>query len=218
MTMSVNMLASLTGFQWVFTLALLGTSVLLILIVLIQKGRGGGLASAFGGGGGGGAFGAKTGDMFTLATVVIAFVYLLLNVGGNYVFRPATTQTTNRVLQPAAPVGGAVPISADQGTAPTGTDTSSSQGAGSPDTGQPPAGEASPTDEALPAGQASPADEALPADQGAADASGDADPASSPDQPSGDQAGTDQTGTDQAGADQTGGEPQAETSEPESDS
>lgn len=69
-------------------LALFLVCLLLMGIVLIQKGRGGGLTAAFGGGGGGGAFGAKTGDVFTGITVVLAFVYLLLTVFGNFVLRP----------------------------------------------------------------------------------------------------------------------------------
>ena len=59
----------------------------LILIVLIQRGRGSGLAGAFGGGGGGGgAFGAKTGDVLTWITVVVAAVFLLLAVAANHAF------------------------------------------------------------------------------------------------------------------------------------
>lgn len=59
----------------------------LMLIVLIQRGRGGGLSGAFGGGGGGGgAFGAKTGDVFTWITVIVATVFVLLAVVSNFVF------------------------------------------------------------------------------------------------------------------------------------
>ena len=73
---------------WQFFLALLCISLCLfmILVILIQRGRGSGLAGAFGGGGGSSAFGAKTGDVLTWATVVIAFVFLLLTVVMNFKF------------------------------------------------------------------------------------------------------------------------------------
>ncbi len=60
--------------------------MLLMLVILLQKGRGGGLAGAFGGGGGSSAFGAKTGDVFTWITVVVAAVFILLAIGANFVF------------------------------------------------------------------------------------------------------------------------------------
>ncbi|MFG0330410.1 MAG: preprotein translocase subunit SecG [Phycisphaerales bacterium] len=58
-------------------------SVALILIILVQRPQGGGLSAAFGGGGGGGsqsAFGAKTGDVLTIATVAIFIAFLLIAV------------------------------------------------------------------------------------------------------------------------------------------
>lgn len=72
-----------SGLAWLMILV----CGLLMLIVLIQRGRGGGLSGAFGGGGGGGgAFGAKTGDVFTWITVIVALVFLLLTVVSNFVF------------------------------------------------------------------------------------------------------------------------------------
>ena len=66
--------------------ALIFVCLFLILVILLQKGRGGGLAGAFGGGGGSSAFGAKTGDVFTWITVVVAGVFLLLSVVANFAF------------------------------------------------------------------------------------------------------------------------------------
>lgn len=61
-------------------------SLLMIMIVLLQKGRGGGISAAFSGGGGGTAFGTKTGDVFTTATVVLFAIFLLMAIGLNYRF------------------------------------------------------------------------------------------------------------------------------------
>ena len=62
-------------------------AVLLILVILVQRGRGGGLVGAFGGPGGSSAFGAKTGDVFTVVTVVMAALFLI--IACLLVFRPA---------------------------------------------------------------------------------------------------------------------------------
>ena len=65
-------------------------SVALVLVILVQRPQGGGLASAFGGGGGTDtAFGGRTGDALTVATVAVFAVYLLLAIGLN-VFKPGT--------------------------------------------------------------------------------------------------------------------------------
>ncbi|GJM26800.1 MAG: hypothetical protein DHS20C16_32150 [Phycisphaerae bacterium] len=111
--MTVMLAASFS--QIVMGMALGFVCILLMMIILIQKGRGGGLASAFGGGGGGGgAFGAKTGDVFTGITVVLAFVFLLLTIFGNYVMRPEGINTAATTVRsspsgtaPSVPVSGA---------------------------------------------------------------------------------------------------------------
>lgn len=66
--------------------------VLMMLIILIQKPRGGGLSGAFGGAGGGtqAAFGAKTGDVLTLATIVFFVLYMFLAMGLTWATAPDT--------------------------------------------------------------------------------------------------------------------------------
>ena len=61
-------------------------AIVLILLILLQRGKGVGLAGAFGGAGGTTAFGAKTGDMLTWATIVGTAVLLTLTVVLNFVF------------------------------------------------------------------------------------------------------------------------------------
>ncbi|MCH7627871.1 MAG: preprotein translocase subunit SecG [Proteobacteria bacterium] len=78
----------MTGWQTIWALLALGICGLIILVILLQRGRGGGLAGAFGGGGSSSAFGAKTGDVFTIVTVVLATVFLVWFVVGNYAFIP----------------------------------------------------------------------------------------------------------------------------------
>jgi preprotein translocase subunit SecG len=65
--------------------------VLMVLVVLLQKGRGGGLGAALGGLGSS-AFGTKTGDMATVVTIILAFLFLTIAVGATYVFRPNEVQ------------------------------------------------------------------------------------------------------------------------------
>ena len=77
--------------------------ILLILVVLVQKGRGGGLAGAFGGAGGSSAFGTKTGDVFTIITVIMAAAFLILAIVLNYQFRGGI-QRTGLEEKPPAPM------------------------------------------------------------------------------------------------------------------
>jgi preprotein translocase subunit SecG len=82
------MLAAMTGFQFAFTLFYVIVCLLLIGVILLQKGRGGGIGSAFGGGATTSPFGAKTGDVFTWVTVVLAGLAILIAVLGNYILEP----------------------------------------------------------------------------------------------------------------------------------
>lgn len=80
------MLATMTWAQWLLAVALICICLFLMLVILLQRGRGGGVAGAFGGGGGSGAFGAKTGDVFTWITVVVAAIFVGLAVAANFAF------------------------------------------------------------------------------------------------------------------------------------
>ncbi len=93
--------------------------VLMILIVLIQRPQGGGLSGAFGSGSGGSgqtAFGTKTGDALTFATIGIFVTYLLLAVGLQFAARPdapargpAVIESSDRFPEDFAPPAGQVP-------------------------------------------------------------------------------------------------------------
>src|SRR5690606_11384838 len=76
-------------------------SLLLMLIVLIQRPQGGGLSGAFGAGAGSGqtAFGVKTGDALTWATIVGFALFLGMAVALNFAMRP---DDLNAATQPAA--------------------------------------------------------------------------------------------------------------------
>lgn len=85
--------------------------LIMILTVLIQKPQGGGLSGAFGSGAGSGqtAFGARTGDALTVATIAIFLIYLLAAIGLNYTVRPTIAApsevqaTTTEQTPPAVP-------------------------------------------------------------------------------------------------------------------
>jgi len=87
--------------QWAVALLVVGflfVSIVMILIVLIQRPSGGGLSGAFGAGGGGSAgqtaFGARTGDALTIATITIFILYLLAAIFLNYTIAPPSAIET----------------------------------------------------------------------------------------------------------------------------
>jgi preprotein translocase subunit SecG len=96
------------------TVLFIVVSVALVLVILVQRPQGGGLASAFGGGGGTDtAFGGRTGDALTVATVAVFSVYLLLAIGLNIFNRaPAKEEAPTAVSEtaPAAPAPQEVPM------------------------------------------------------------------------------------------------------------
>jgi preprotein translocase subunit SecG len=63
-------------------------ALILMGVILLQRGKGVGLAGAFGGAGGNSAFGAKTGDVLTWATIVLAIFFLIIACVLNFVFMP----------------------------------------------------------------------------------------------------------------------------------
>lgn len=121
------MLVTLGLSTWVVGLLValfLFVCILLILTVLIQRPQGGGLSGAFGSNSGSGqtAFGAKTGDALTIATIGMFVVYVVAAVGLNYAVRPsaAVVEEVPTVTNPAAPgatpaTPGATPV---EGTTP----------------------------------------------------------------------------------------------------
>src|SRR4051812_7622314 len=63
-------------------------SIFLVMVILVQRGRGGGLSGAFGSGGGSSsAFGTKTGDVFTILTVVTFVVFIVLAIVLSFQFK-----------------------------------------------------------------------------------------------------------------------------------
>jgi len=83
-------------------------SIVMILLVLIQRPQGGGLSGAFGAGGGGGgagqtAFGTKTGDVLTWATIGIFVCFLVFAIVLNFATRPVTASPTETLIN--APAG-----------------------------------------------------------------------------------------------------------------
>lgn len=111
----MEMLASMTWGQWLVAMLIIVICSFLMLVIMLQRGRGGGLAGAFGGAGGSSAFGAKTGDVFTWITVVVAAVFIIVCVVANFVMEPPTDA---QLL--AADTAVAPPLTAEPLTTPAG--------------------------------------------------------------------------------------------------
>ncbi len=122
----MNTIAQMTWGQSALAWSLILVCGFLMLIILIQRGRGGGLTGAFGGGGGGGgAFGAKTGDVFTWITVVVAMGFGLLAVVSNFAFdqsprplEPVVSTTDVVPVEPAKTGEDGAPVMPPAGVAP----------------------------------------------------------------------------------------------------
>ncbi len=101
----MNVLAQMGLGPWLLGILLIVVCGFLIIVILLQRGRGGGLAGAFGGTGGSSAFGAKTGDVFTWITVIMAMSFLVLAVVANFVFdqSPRASVVTPATAAPVAP-------------------------------------------------------------------------------------------------------------------
>jgi len=86
----VPLLAINPYLQGLLVVLFLLVSLLLILIVLIQRPSGGGLSGAFGSGSGSGqtAFGTKTGDALTIATIILFTVFVVGAIVLNFTTRP----------------------------------------------------------------------------------------------------------------------------------
>lgn len=141
LTLALNWYSILTG---VTVLVFVGVSVLMILTVLIQRPAGGGLSGAFGSGAGSGqtAFGTKTGDALTIATITMFVLFLLFAIVLNFLARPTAT-IAGAPAAAQAPVGGA----GEGATAPAEPDRDVSlpatAGTTPATTGEPPAAPAS---------------------------------------------------------------------------
>ncbi|MEC7352328.1 MAG: preprotein translocase subunit SecG [Planctomycetota bacterium] len=115
------------------TFLLIIISVILVLIVLAQRPQGGGLASAFGGAGGGGsdtAFGGRTGDVLTYATIAAFVCYVLvavmLNIFDNRLMESGVEAISTAEQTPGATVPlealETVPVTATPGAGPVPAD------------------------------------------------------------------------------------------------
>lgn len=102
-------------------------SVLMILIVLVQRPQGGGLSGAFGassGGSGQTAFGAKTGDALTIATITIFVLFIVTSVAINFAVRPPEKATVEPTAASTESTGAGV---IDQAATAPVTDTSATE-------------------------------------------------------------------------------------------
>lgn len=163
------------------TVGFLACSVLLILTVLIQRPQGGGLSGAFGAGAGSGetAFGARTGDALTIATISFFVLWLAVAVGlvlvmsGKSAVPPGTNAVSN--APPAQPnTTGGTPAETETPAGNTPTETPAGDTPAETPAGDSPADTGTPTDDA-PAGDGAeqPTDDTTPPTEGPGDPAGD---------------------------------------------
>ncbi len=104
-------------------------SIAMILLVLIQRPQGGGLSGAFGAGGGGGgagqtAFGTKTGDVLTFATITIFILFLVFAIILNFATRPQTAPSgVPAITNPLNDQGAGMAPDMDEATEDAGAET-----------------------------------------------------------------------------------------------
>lgn len=102
----------MSTFFFILTFLFIIVSIALVLIVLVQRPQGGGLTGAFGGGGGTDtAFGGRTGDALTVATIAAFTIYVLIAIGLNI--------TGNLMLESSAAPAAELSMPAGTETAPT---------------------------------------------------------------------------------------------------
>ncbi|HMP02824.1 MAG TPA: preprotein translocase subunit SecG [Gemmatales bacterium] len=95
------------------------TGIALILLILIQRGRGGGLVGALGGGGTASPFGSRAGDTFTRYTIILALVWIALNMILTLTIQPGrVVRQAATEAPPAVPGGTEVPPGSTAPTAP----------------------------------------------------------------------------------------------------
>jgi preprotein translocase subunit SecG len=98
----------------ILTTLFIVVSIALVLIILVQRPQGGGLTGAFGGGGGTDtAFGGRTGDALTVATITAFAIYLLIAIGLNITSNMARDAVAQPEAETATPAdGGTMPAPA----------------------------------------------------------------------------------------------------------
>lgn len=146
----MSMLTLAAVAQWVVAsgiVVFLAICVTLILIVLIQRPQGGGLGGAFGGGAAGSgqtAFGARTGDVLTWATIAIFLIFLTLGALLNFVVLPPQAPIESQIVAPAGQTDETAPAqqqpqSTSPSPAPTETETPATETGAPAETGEAPA-------------------------------------------------------------------------------
>jgi preprotein translocase subunit SecG len=139
------MIVSLALATWavnLLILLMLAVAVLLILTVLIQRPQGGGLSAAFGSAGSGQtAFGTKTGDALTVATVIMFIVFVLVAIGLNFGMKPVVP--SDGTTMQAAPGDTSAPpaVMPEDATPAPGTPADSTTAPGATPTPSAPAGD-----------------------------------------------------------------------------